>query len=399
MSIERSQLQQRLRDGIEAVESGNRVRGRDQLLAVVQQDRNVEPAWWWLYQVADDEQEQMLALEHVLRLNPGRADAQQALVALRQKHIFAERPATTDWASLVAGSTLEANDGLDDPYQCPYCGRQAGMDLRRCPHCRGGLLARVARSEAAHSLRLVLLLMGISLGLGLIEMMSPAFGLGAALGSVDRRQFNLLLGLPGVEPFLGNFMLLGEPVARRLLQIYTLRGGVLLVSLLALRERWSLGYYGALVATFADLLLSFYLLITGYGGWAATLLNLVMALAIGTLLFGLNSEFAINVERILVKPDNGARSPTDFYKRGHHYRQRGMWAMAVAQWRKAVGLAPKAPEYYMNLGIGYAQIKRFDRSLRALAEAGRQAPDDPQIGEIIALVRRQAEAHALLKRQ
>jgi tetratricopeptide (TPR) repeat protein len=171
------------------------------------------------------------------------------------------------------------------------------------------------------------------------------------------------------------------------------------VVLLALRERMSLGYYAALLVTLADVLLSFYLLITGYAGWAGTLLNLVMSLATGTLLFGLNSEFAINVERIMVKADPSARSPTDFYKRGHQYRQRGMWAMAVAQWRKAVGLAPKVPAYYKQLGIGYAQIKRFDRSLRALEEAGRQAPDDGQVAEIMALVRGQSETQALLKRR
>ena len=91
-----------------------------------------------------------------------------------------------------------------------------------------------------------------------------------------------------------------------------------------------------------------------------------------------------------------ARSPLDFYKRGQQYRKRGMWAMAVAQWRKAVGLAPQVPGYYKQLGIGYAQIKRFDRSLRALEEANRQAPDDSQIGEIITMVRGQSEAQALL---
>ena len=44
MSIVRSQLQQRLKDGIDAVKSGNRVRGRDQLPTVVRHDRNVELA-------------------------------------------------------------------------------------------------------------------------------------------------------------------------------------------------------------------------------------------------------------------------------------------------------------------------------------------------------------------
>jgi tetratricopeptide (TPR) repeat protein len=101
---------------------------------------------------------------------------------------------------------------------------------------------------------------------------------------------------------------------------------------------------------------------------------------------------------VLVKPDSAARGAVDFYKRGHHYRQRRMWAMAVAQWRRAVGLAPQVAQYYKQLGIGYAQIHRFERSLRTLKEGQRQAPDDPEITEIIALVQSRADAHTLLKR-
>jgi len=71
--------------------------------------------------------------------------------------------------------------------------------------------------------------------------------------------------------------------------------------------------------------------------------------------------------------------------------------MAVAQWRKAVGLAPRVPDFYKHLGRGYAQIQRFDRSLRALKEAQRQAPEDADIAEIIRLVETKAERHALLR--
>ncbi|MEP7357694.1 MAG: hypothetical protein ABI847_10675 [Anaerolineales bacterium] len=399
MAINPDLLQKALKEGIQAVESGNRVRGRDLLLAVAQRDRNSELAWWWLYQVGDDADEQMLALEQVLRLNPEHLQAREALIRLRQEQLLRRKAPAASWAEKVAESPLEANDGLDDPFQCPYCGRSPGMDDRRCPHCRGGLYARVARPADAGSLRLVLLLMGISLGLGLMEMVGPGLGLSAALRTTDPRNLRLLQSVPGVDAFLGSFLTLGAPAAWLLIKIYAVRAGLLLAALLSLRERWSLGYYAALLVTLADVLLGLYLLITGYGGWAAALLNLVMSLAVGTLLFGLNSEFAVNIERIMVKPDPAARSPMDFYKRGHQYRQRGMWAMAVAQWRKAVGLAPKVTQYYKQLGIGYAHIKRFDRSLRALEEAGRQAPDDGQIAEIITLVRAQSEAQALLKRR
>jgi len=59
-----------------------------------------------------------------------------------------------------------------------------------------------------------------------------------------------------------------------------------------------------------------------------------------------------------------------------------------------VGLAPMETQYYKDLGIGYAKIKRFSRSLRVLAEAQRQAPDDKAVDEIMALVREQAAKEA-----
>jgi tetratricopeptide (TPR) repeat protein len=390
MSVNRNPLQKTLNEGIQAVKSGNRVRGRDRLLAVVEQDRDSELAWWWLYQLGEETDEQISALENVLRLNPAHTDARAALVELNREKVARWRPPAASWVERAEESPFEAAEGLDDPYQCPYCGRPAGIDDRRCPHCRRGLYAQVARPASASSLQTVMLLMGISLAMGLMEIVGPALGLGAALRSIDPRNLRVLQTLPGVQPFLGNFISLGAPMAWLLLKIYASRAALLLVVLLCLRQRMGVGYYAGLLVAVADALLSIWLLITGYGGWAASLLNLVIALVIGTRLFGLNGEFAVNTARIMVKADPAARSPLDFYNRGHQYRRRGMWAMAVAQWRKAVGLAPRVAEYYKQLGIGYAQIRRFDRSLKALEEAGRQAPDDGQIEEIIALVRRKS---------
>jgi tetratricopeptide (TPR) repeat protein len=196
---------------------------------------------------------------------------------------------------------------------------------------------------------------------------------------------------------MGSFLQLAQPTAELLLKIYLARTGLLAAILLSLRLRWSLGYFAALIGAAADLLLSVYLLITGYLGAGGAVLNGAMALAIGIALFGLSHEFAITPQRVLVKPDTTARSALDFYQRGLRYRRRGMWALAVAQWRRAVGLAPQVPAYYKQLGLGYAQLKRFSRSLRALEQGRRLQPDDKDLVEIIALVKSRAEAHALLK--
>jgi tetratricopeptide (TPR) repeat protein len=395
MAGDQSAQKRLLKEGIEALKNGNRVRGRDLLLRVVEKDRDVEAAWWWLYQAVDEPQGQMRALENVLRLNPLHAEAQQALTALRQKKLSA---AQADWGSLLPEGLVEPDDGLDDLYQCPYCGQHTSLHDRRCPHCGHSLYAWVAPSGESSTLRLVLLLLGISLGAGVIEMIGPALALGVAQGSASRVDLGALLQFAFVQAFLGNFLQLARPAATLVLEIFAARAGLLAAILLSLRARWSVGYYAALIGAFGDLLLSAYLLVNNDLGVAGAVLNGALALAVGVVLFGLSDEFAITPQRVLVRPDTRARGALDFYKLGHRYRRRGMWAMAVAQWRRAVGLAPSVPVYYKNLGIAYAQIKRFSRSLRVLEEGRRQAPDDREIVDIIALVKSQADTHALLKK-
>lgn len=395
MVIDRGAQQRLLKDAVDSLNNGNKVRARDLLLRLIQKDRDVEAAWWWLYKALDDPRGQTRALENVLRLSPHHAQAQQALVDLHQKRLGATQP---DYSSPLPEAVLEADDGIDDQYQCPYCGQPTGLNDLRCPHCRGGLYARVARSGGSSTLRLVVLLIGISLAAGVIEMVGPAMALGVAEGTADRTSFHALLGFAAVAVVFGDFLQLNRPTAMLLLEIYVARAGLLAVTLLGVRGRWRLGYYGALIAMVGDLLLSAYLLVNSYVGVAAAVFNGALALAIGVLLFGLSDEFAIYPERLLVKPATTARGALDFYKLGHQYRRRGMWAMAVAQWRRAVGLAPQVPQYYKHLGIGYAQIKRFNRSLRTLEEGRRQAPDDRDIAEVIALVKSKADTYALLKK-
>jgi tetratricopeptide (TPR) repeat protein len=396
MAINPGAQQRQLKDAADALKKGNRVRARDVLLRVIQKDRDDAEAWWLLYQALDEATGQARALENVLRLDPQHEAAQQALIDARQKKL-AVPPA--EQFEFIDAAALDSGDGdLDDQYQCPYCGQHTGVDDRRCPHCRGGLFVRVPRSAASSGLRLVVLLLGISLAAGVIEMIGPALALGAAQGSAGPTNFRGLLAFPAVALIFGNFLALTRPVALLLLQIYSARAGLLAATLLSVRGRWRLGFYSGLVAMLADLLLSVYLLVNGHLGVGGAVFNSLLALAIGTLLAGLSDEFAISPQRLLVKPVTTARSAADFYKIGHDYRKRGMWAMAVAQWRKAVGLAPQTAQYYKHLGIGYAQIKRYTRSLRALEEGRRQAPEDREIAEVMALVRAQADTHGLLTR-
>jgi tetratricopeptide (TPR) repeat protein len=387
-----------LRDGIQAVKKGQAARGRALLRHVLAESGDVEEAWWWLSQAASDPAERQEALQKVIGLNPDHPDARAKLVELRLQQLPAANTGGSApgaaWSTLLPAVTLEEEDGLDNPFQCPYCGKPTDADDRHCPFCRGSLFRRVAVSGNSETLRRLQLVLGIGLAVGVLELASPVLSLGYRQGSAAPANYTALLSVPGVAAFLGDFLRMAPATSDWLLKLLGVRAAVLVGLILGLRARWRLAYYGAMLVVLGDLLLSVYLLVVGQLGWAGLLLNMAFSASAGLMLFGVSYEFAVNDERLLVRPDTGARGPADFYHRGHLYRRQGMWALAVAQWRKAVGLAPRAYEYYKDLGIGYAQIGRYDRSLRALQEGQRQAPNPAELAEVIALV----EAEARRKR-
>src|SRR5574337_2160273 len=85
-----AELQQKLKEGINAIRRGERERGRDLLLQVVEADDHVEPAWLWLSAAVDDPADKLVALENVLTLNPNNAQAQTGVRQLRQQLGIAE---------------------------------------------------------------------------------------------------------------------------------------------------------------------------------------------------------------------------------------------------------------------------------------------------------------------
>jgi hypothetical protein len=165
---------------------------------------------------------------------------------MRQQQVA---PNATDWVNLLP-TTPPKCDGIDDPYQCPYCGRPTGPDARRCPHCQGGLYVRVARSAGAGALQLSLLLLGLNLAVGLLALAAPILAL-----AVQQNPDRLALGALQTAFGLGcswAITALSAPVAWLVLRSCWCAPGCADV-LLDLRERWRLAY-AALLALLADLL-------------------------------------------------------------------------------------------------------------------------------------------------
>lgn len=73
---------QLLRQGVEAIRAGNKQRGRELLLQVVEEDDRNELAWLWLSATTDDRDEKIVCLENVLTINPENEKARQGLEKL-----------------------------------------------------------------------------------------------------------------------------------------------------------------------------------------------------------------------------------------------------------------------------------------------------------------------------
>jgi hypothetical protein len=75
-------LAELLYEGALAVQQGDKERGLDLLMQVVEADDQVEEAWLWLSGAVDDPDDQRTALENVLALNPDNPYARHGIAVL-----------------------------------------------------------------------------------------------------------------------------------------------------------------------------------------------------------------------------------------------------------------------------------------------------------------------------
>lgn len=73
------QIAEWLYDGVVALIHGDKETARDLLLKVVEADERNEEAWLWLSGAVDDLEDQQVALENVLDINPKNQAARHGL--------------------------------------------------------------------------------------------------------------------------------------------------------------------------------------------------------------------------------------------------------------------------------------------------------------------------------
>jgi hypothetical protein len=79
------QIAEWLYDGAVALVEGDRDRARDLLMQVVEADERNEQAWLWLSGAVEDAEDQQVALENVLDINPENQAARWGLMWLKKQ--------------------------------------------------------------------------------------------------------------------------------------------------------------------------------------------------------------------------------------------------------------------------------------------------------------------------
>jgi tetratricopeptide (TPR) repeat protein len=352
-------IQQQLRDGIQAIRQGDLARGQALLLQVVADDDRNEGAWLWLSRAMPALADQLTALENVLALNPGNAEAHERAQALRRQ-LGLEPPPAPAAAESESTAPPAIDDALDnDPDQCPYCGKITEPEAGSCPYCRRSLL-QAGRTDEAATYRWLVLLSAADLqfsilepGLALARVVLQAGSAGAFVSST------LFYGMLGrILLWLAGFFFVVSSQAAAPMAALT----VTLLDTAALGLGAALGWsppQGAAVLAALDLPV----LIVG-----------------GSMLLG-RSQARLRQRVVL---DRDAFGHAEMHRRGRRYARQGKWALAALHLQKAMVLRPAVRETYLDLSAAQAQLGRIPQALRTLRAAADRWPKDPEFPARIA---------------
>jgi tetratricopeptide (TPR) repeat protein len=408
-----------LRAGIAAAKSGQRERARDLLMRVVEQDKENVLAWLWLSSVVDSLDDQETCLENVLALDPDHETARKGLAWVRKQKetqapppsapspepavaARAERPATLAAAILHEDFARSRpppepepeppppppQDEFDNEYLCPYCAAQTDPDDRKCPSCSAKLWIRTRRREerstwlwAALTVQMAGIIWPATVPLLMLVYAGQEVGIDNPFALVP-----VYVGLSGnVPPKVASAALEAVPLLYVLPFAFYLPFALMV--LIGLYLRWKPIFHLFLISALLTLVLG------GAGmllGQRVVLIcsgsGVILALLMFLLLLQLEDDFFFDEKRMLLRVDRSAKKGLDFLASGRRYMRRKMWAMAAIHLRRAVSWLPEGIDGHLELAAAYIGLKRYDLATKALAEARRISPDDPQVGELTALL-------------
>lgn len=388
-------LQQLLRDGITAIKNGDRAHGRDLLLKVVEANDRLEPAWLWLSSAMDDPQDQLVALENALTLNPHNAAAQERAQKLREQLGIASPPPPVPVKSPepVPPPNPEPEVLPPEPlpedvtYQCVYCGQPTRESDTRCRHCQRSLLV-MGKWQSKGFQYVMLILSGLFAQLTLVQMMGSVISLSLSYG-LDPFLPRVLSQLPFVTVALGEFVTRSQSEAINVTLAAVVRVVVTLVILLMFYTDMDSAYAASIWILLADL---------GWGWLAATRLRwqsldtaqlnagfavLMMVICLLAVLNRLGAR-----RREFVEIDRTLTNALALYVRGRELAGKHKWAAAAAHWGRAAALKPSEAAYAKDLALALVKLGRYDQALEALQRGADHHPGDPEFKSLMVEVRR-----------
>jgi len=404
------EIQQKLKDAIQAIRSGERGRGRDLLLQVVEADDHVEPAWLWLSVAVDDPNDKLVALENVLTLNPNNAQARAELRKVRRQLGIAEdtpipeslravappparAPAPETTPSPVPESTPAspvpipgtAVDLDDDPLQCVYCGRLTHATDNACPHCGRNLLTW-GRWKGGIYLYLLLLLCGLSLQASFLQFAGPALAIGLTQG-MDASLVELLADF-GATAYMGD--VLGHYHGLEIVAIVAalLRTALWLGLTILFYNDMESAFVVAVGVGLADAAWTWvsvrWLGLPGpVGAWVNWgLAGLIVLISVPAVISRSQARVRLRVEL-----DREALSGPELYRRGLKYQRQGKSALAALHWRKAVVMMPDESLFFKALALAQMELGRYAKALATLEEGASRAPHDMEFKSLIEAAR------------
>ena len=404
-----SEIQNWLRESVVAIKAGESAKARELLMRVLKEDDRNEQAWLWLSGAAETDEERRICLENALTINPKNNVARTGLIKLgvtppspsetneesennpsRKKYMVRrERPAVSlasavlypdkqvqEWSweePEVAiqrrgyDTEVKAQSKFDDVWTseadlCAFCAYELDFQDETCPQCQQYLIHKAFRYEKPSRNMYVLFVF--------ILAQAQLF-LAQAIYEIVQR-----------DSLISSYVILP-----------TLFAVVFFVAAVGIYQRRVWAYYTALaltifilVAVVTSIIVPVDLtalqlpvrdpavesLLDSFGNLISTMIRLFqIALALLAFLYVLwvAPDFVRDEKRLTAVLSKGLRLPSDYNVKAREFSKKGMWATAVLHWQHAAGKEPHSITYQRHLGLAYAQLGFYERSLDILQSA------------------------------
>jgi tetratricopeptide (TPR) repeat protein len=402
-----------LQQGLDAIKSGDRVFGREQLLCVVEADEHNLPAWLALSEVAATLEDREVCLENAATLDPDNVDVRRQLDEVKAQLADVDAEAVKEALSPLAISAAASrpisprldlsDEDLKDPLLCVYCAQPTREEDRSCPHCHRNLVLSFYEREHPRWIGLGWILSILEVLYNVVVMGAVLFFMAIALSAVrtgeriDLGQLLLLYGGQATSLSPQTQELVFTALPREF--FYFRVGYIILITLVAFglltRQRiFHLAYIGCLAVATALTVMTYQfsntIIAAGNSAEAAPVMRIlrvaifevsnVFTVLIGVLavvlvltrlllIFLMEDDFAKDSERLWNHADQGVKNARTAFVRAKAHMRDNRWTLAAAYLQQAVAMDLGTPDYLIALAESYAHLKRYPRALALLDQA------------------------------